>query len=193
MSSTKNEKVLRIRQAGVLRSFRSVHRKFGIALFAFFFIVGVTGLLLGWKKHSGGIIQAKSQQGTSADFSKWLSLQELNDIAEQVLKDSLGQDFSAEVDRIDIRKDKGIVKFNYLNHFSEIQLDGATGKVLSVNHRRSDFIEKIHDGSIIDFYLKTTDGQIKLFYTSLMGLGLIVFTITGFWLWYGPKRMRKNS
>ena len=193
MSSTKNEKVLRIRQAGVLRSFRSVHRKFGIALFAFFFIVGVTGLLLGWKKHSGGIIQAKSQQGTSADFSKWLSLQELNDIAEQVLKDSLGQDFSAEVDRIDIRKDKGIVKFNYLNHFSEIQLDGASGKVLSVNHRRSDFIEKIHDGSILDFYLKTSDGQIKLFYTSLMGLGLIVFTITGFWLWYGPKRMRKNS
>ena len=193
MSSTKNEKLLRIRQAGILRSFRSVHRKFGIALFAFFFIVGVTGLLLGWKKHSGGIIQAKSQQGTSADFSKWLSLQELNDIAEQVLKDSLGQDFSAEVDRIDIRKDKGIVKFNYLNHFSEIQLDGATGKVLSVNHRRSDFIEKIHDGSILDFYLKTSDGQIKLFYTSLMGLGLIVFTITGFWLWYGPKRMRKNS
>ena len=193
MSSTKNEKVLRIRQAGILRSFRSVHRKFGIALFAFFFIVGVTGLLLGWKKHSGGIIQAKSQQGTSADFSKWLSLQELNDIAEQVIKDSLGQDFSAEVDRIDIRKDKGIVKFNYLNHFSEIQLDGATGKVLSVNHRRSDFIEKIHDGSILDFYLKTSDGQIKLFYTSLMGLGLIVFTITGFWLWYGPKRMRKNS
>jgi uncharacterized iron-regulated membrane protein len=193
MSSTKNEKLLRIRQAGILRSFRSVHRKFGIALFAFFFIVGVTGLLLGWKKHSGGIIQAKSQQGTSSDFSKWLSLQELNDIAEQVLKDSLGQDFSAEVDRIDIRKDKGIVKFNYLNHFSEIQLDGATGKVLSVNHRRSDFIEKIHDGSILDFYLKTSDGQIKLFYTSLMGLGLIVFTITGFWLWYGPKRMRKNS
>jgi uncharacterized iron-regulated membrane protein len=193
MSSTKNEKLLRIRQAGILRSFRSVHRKFGIALFAFFFIVGVTGLLLGWKKHSGGIIQAKSQQGTSADFSKWLSLQELNDIAEQVLKDSAGQDFSAEVDRIDIRKDKGIVKFNYLNHFSEIQLDGATGKVLSVNHRRSDFIEKIHDGSILDFYLKTSDGQIKLFYTSLMGLGLIVFTITGFWLWYGPKRMRKNS
>jgi uncharacterized iron-regulated membrane protein len=193
MSSTKNEKLLRIRQAGILRSFRSVHRKFGIALFAFFFIVGVTGLLLGWKKHSGGIIQAKSQQGTSSDFSKWLSLKELNDIAEQVLKDSLGQDFSAEVDRIDIRKDKGIVKFNYLNHFSEIQLDGATGKVLSVNHRRSDFIEKIHDGSILDFYLKTSDGQIKLFYTSLMGLGLIVFTITGFWLWYGPKRMRKNS
>jgi len=193
MSSTKNEKLLRIRQAGILRSFRSVHRKFGIALFAFFFIVGVTGILLGWKKHSGGIIQAKSQQGTSADFSKWLSLQELNDIAEQVLKDSLGQDFSAEVDRIDIRKDKGIVKFNYLNHFSEIQLDGASGKVLSVNHRRSDFIEKIHDGSILDFYLKTSDGQIKLFYTSLMGLGLIVFTITGFWLWYGPKRMRKNS
>lgn len=183
----------RKRQAGILRSFRLVHRKFGAALFAFFFIVGITGLLLGWKKNSAGVIQAKSVQGTSDDFSKWLSIEDLNQIAEQTLRDSLGQEFSAELDRIDIRKDKGIVKFIYLNHFREVQLDGSTGKVLSLNHRRSDFIEKIHDGSILDFYANTSDGQFKLFYTSLMGLGLIVFTTTGFWLWYGPKRMRKNS
>ena len=86
-----------------------------------------------------------------------------------------------------------MVKFIYLHHFWEIQLDGADGKVLSINQRRSDFIEKIHDGSIFDFYSNSSSGQFKLFYTSIMAGGLMVFTITGFWLWYGPKRMRKNS
>ena len=54
-----------------------------------------------------------------------------------------------------------------------------------------DYIEKIRDGSIIDYYLGW-DGYFKLFYTLIMGLALIVFTITGFWLWYGPKLMRNK-
>ena len=57
----------------------------------------------------------------------------------------------------------------------------------------SDFIEKVHDGSILDLYFKTSGGQIKLIYTTIMGLALLVFTVTGFWLWYGPKRMRAAS
>ncbi|NHX22353.1 PepSY domain-containing protein, partial [Escherichia coli] len=24
-------------------------------------------------------------------------------------------------------------------------------------------------------------------------IALLIFTITGFWLWYGPKRMRKTA
>jgi uncharacterized iron-regulated membrane protein len=32
---------------------------------------------------------------------------------------------------------------------------------------------------------------IKLIYNTIMGLALILFTVTGFWLWYGPKRMRR--
>ena len=30
-------------------------------------------------------------------------------------------------------------------------------------------------------------------YTTTMKLALVTFTITGFWLWYGPKRMRRNQ
>jgi hypothetical protein len=55
-----------------------------------------------------------------------------------------------------------------------IQLDGATGK-LHIERRRSDIIEKIHDGSIVDDYFKTGNGFFKLFYTTVMGLAL--FTI----------------
>ena len=107
------------------------------------------------------------------------------------MHDSVSPNLSLQLDRIDVRKDKGMVKFVFTDHFWGIQLDGATGKLLQIEQRRSDFIEKIHDGSILDFYCKT-DGQIKLIYTTIMGLALLIFTITGFWLWYGPKRMRNK-
>ncbi|HND16557.1 MAG TPA: PepSY domain-containing protein, partial [Saprospiraceae bacterium] len=99
---------------------------------------------------------------------------------------------SLKLNRIDVRKDKGTVKFVFDEHYWGIQLDGATGGLLHVEQRRADFLEQIHDGSILDHYLGTSNGQIKLVYTTIMGLALLIFTVTGFWLWYGPKRMRKT-
>lgn len=183
----------RHKQAKLLRIFREIHRTTGIGLFVFFFFIAVTGLLLGWKKHSGGIILPKTYQGTSSDLKDWMPIDSLHTIACKVLHDSVSPNLSLEIDRIDIRKEKGVVKFVFNDHFWGIQLDGVTGKVLNIDRRRSDFIEKIHDGSILDFYFGTTNGQIKLVYTSITGIALLTFTITGFWLWYGPKRMRKRT
>ncbi|HRF24762.1 MAG TPA: hypothetical protein PLR98_11385, partial [Chitinophagaceae bacterium] len=56
----------RQKQASVLRVFRKIHRITGALLFVFFFIIAISGLLLGWKKHSGGMILAKSHKGTSS-------------------------------------------------------------------------------------------------------------------------------
>ncbi len=72
---------------------------------------------------------------------------------------------STKLDRIDIRKDKGIVKFIYTDNYWEIQLDGQTGDVLQINQRKSDFVEDIHDGSFLDYYFKTEGEPIKLIYT----------------------------
>ncbi len=36
--------------AKTLRIVRKIHRTTGVFLFIFFFIIGITGLLLGWKK-----------------------------------------------------------------------------------------------------------------------------------------------
>lgn len=179
-------------QAKILRNFRKLHRITGTLLFVFFFIVAITGSLLGWKKNSGGLIMAKSYQGSSTELKDWLSVDSLYKNACTYLKDSVSASLSTEIDRIDIRKDKGMVKFVFAKHFTGLQMDGATGLVLYVEKRRADYIEKIHDGSIIDYYLGW-DGYFKLIYTSIMGLALILFTVTGFWLWYGPKRMRKHS
>lgn len=183
----------RKRQAAILRNFRKVHRITGACLFVFFFFVAFTGLLLGWKKHSGGLILPKSYKGTSSELKDWISIDSLHKIACAVLHDSVSKDLSLELERIDIRKDKGMVKFVFIDHYWGIQLDGATGQLLHIERRRSDFIENIHDGSILDYLFDTDKEQIKLVYTSVMGLALITFTVTGFWLWYGPKRMRQQG
>lgn len=183
----------RQQQAKLLRVFRKVHRLTGAFLFVFFFFIAVTGLLLGWKKHSGNLLLPPSQKGTSANLKDWLPIDSLHQKACRYLHDSVSPNLSLELERIDIRKDKGMVKFVFEEGFWGLQLDGATGKLLQVEKRRSDFIEKIHDGSILDLYFGVTGGEIKLVYTTIMGLALLVFTITGFWLWYGPKKMRRKN
>lgn len=179
--------------ASLLRSVRKIHRATGIALFFLFLFVALSGLLLGWKKNSGGYILPASQQGTSTELEEWLPLDTLSGIAIQSLQGSVGKGYSSTLSRIDARPDKGMVKFVFEGHYWEVQLDGATGEVLQVALRRSDFLEQVHDGSIIDEWIGLESGFVKLLYTSLMGVSLILFSLTGFWLWYGPKRMRKMN
>ena len=136
-------------------------------------------------------------QGTSTNFENWLPLDSLALIANNALSKHIGSNISFELDRLDIRKQKGVVKFVYAKHYWGVQVDGATGKILHIGRRNSDLFENIHDGSILDRLLGTSNGQIKLFYSTVMAISLLTFTITGFWLWYGPKRMqqvaRKNA
>ncbi len=183
----------RKRAADILRISRKIHRLTGAFLFAFFFIIAVTGLLLGWKKNSGGYILPDTTKGVSKNLNDWKPVGELQENAVEILKREVSPDISTEVDRLDIRPDKGIVKFSFKEHLWEIQLDGATGELTQIGRRNSDFIESIHDGSILDYYVDTDYGQIKLLYTTVMGIALLIFTITGFWLWLGPKRYRARS
>ncbi len=188
MPHTKRQK-----QAKVLRVFRKIHRTLGMFLFLLFLFVSLTGLLLGWKKNSGGYILPESFKGTSTDLKDWLPVDSLHKNACKILLDSVSPDLSLELERIDMRPDNGMVKFVFVEGFWGIQIDGATGKLLHIERRRSDFIENIHDGSILDYLFNTGTEQIKLVYTTITGLSLFTFTVTGFWLWYGPKRMRRKS
>ncbi len=153
--------------------------------------MAVTGILLGWKKHSGEVIMPDTYRGTSTEMAHWLPLDRLSALASSALEERTGE--VSALDRIDARPEKGSLKFLFKNRQLEVQLDGATGEVLSVGRRHSDWIEQVHDGSIIDDWLGVPNGLFKVFYNSLMGLALIIFTVTGFWLWYGPRRMRSSS
>ncbi|SNY94941.1 PepSY-associated TM region [Flagellimonas pacifica] len=163
----------------------------GATLCLLFLIISVSGLLLGWKKNSNGLILPKSYYGSSTEFKDWLPLGTLQHIACTTLHDSIDANLSLELSRIDVRSQNGMVKFVFKEQFWEVQIDGATGKVLHVDQRFSDLIENIHDGSVLDHYFHTK-GVLKLAYTSIMGASLLIFTVTGFWLWYGPKVMRRS-
>lgn len=167
-----------------LRLYRVFHRWLGVPLIIFFFIIGITSILLAWKKKAELLpptLKTEIENGT------WILPSEMVQIGEREME-KLG--LEPEVDRIDIRPDKGIAKVTFKTHFTEVQLDGYSGRVLSVSTRHSDWIEKVHDGSIIDFYADS-DETSKLIYSSLTSLGLILMSISGFYLWYFPRRIRK--
>ncbi|MFT6321644.1 MAG: putative iron-regulated membrane protein, partial [Granulosicoccus sp.] len=84
------------------------------------------------------------------------------------------------------RPSKGIVKVLFEAGNWEVQVDGKSGEVKSVEKRYSDWIESLHDGSII------SDG-FKLFTMNFLGIGLLFLIGTGVWLWYGPRRVRMKK
>jgi len=171
------------------RVYRSIHKWTALPVFVFLFITGSTGLLLGWKKQLQ--LLPKTQTGLTVNPEKWLHTDSIYKIATNYSQHVLKK--GAHIDRMDIRPSKGVVKILFENHFTELQIDLTTGKVLSVSNRSSDFIEKMHDGSIIDYYVDTPNDEVKLFYTSSVSIGLILLSFTGFWLWYNPKRIRKQK
>ena len=169
---------------------RKIHRAAAAFLAVVFVTVAVTGILLGWKKNSYGYIHPDSYQGSTPDLRDWLPLDSLKTIALQVLRDSINPGLRTEINRIDARPDKGMVKFIFEYHYNGIQLDAATGRVLHMERRRSDLIEDIHDGSVFDKLMGLAGEQVKLVYTTVSGISLLVFTVTGIWIWLYSRRKK---
>jgi hypothetical protein len=90
------------------------------------------------------------------------------------------------VERFDVRPDKGIIKVLFKKGYWEAQVDGTSGKVLSLAQRHSDWIEHIHDGSIIS-------DPFKLMYTNILGIGLLLLALSGLYMWYAPKVIRRSK
>ncbi len=169
------------------RFYRSLHKWIAIPLLAFMLLMGLTGLLLGWKKQMR--LLPPTQQTTVAEEKQWISLDSIQAIAKQYVHDTLGK--TPAIDRIDVRPQQGVAKIRFADHFTELQIDGKTGAILAVSQRNSDIVEMIHDGSLLDYLLGTDSDGIKLLYTTLLSLGLILLSFSGFWLWINPKRIRK--
>jgi hypothetical protein len=168
------------------RRFRTYHRYVGLTLGILVLISSITGILLGWKKDVE-LLQPPTKKGISTDMEQWLPFSEMADRAIAGL-DSGAAVRDNPIDRIEARVDKGIVKVIFLEGSWEVQLDNTTGKVLSVARRHSDWIEKVHDGSIVS-------DLFKLITMNVLGIGLLFISISGFFLWFYPKKMRrlKNS
>ena len=159
-----------------------MHRVLGLGLGLLVVVSAVTGVLLGWKKQSDWL-QPATQRGTGGELAEWQSLAVLEAVAVAAFRQNTPADTPAEVDRMDVRPGKSTVKVRFAHEDYEVQVDGITAEVLSVGQRNADWIERLHDGSIVS-------EAFKLASMNVLGIGLLLMTASGAWLYFGPRRIR---
>lgn len=165
-----------------LRKYRQWHRWIGISIAVLILLSSITGMLLAWKKNVD-TLQPPTQNSRVQHQTSWLSIDEISERAEKALSDHTQLEI-VSIDRMDVRPDKGIVKVNFKQGYWEVQVDGYSGKILSIARRHADWIEHVHDGSIIS-------DLFKILSMNILGLGLLILMLSGTWLWFGPKKIRK--
>ncbi len=165
-----------------LRSLRKLHRFLGLSIAIFLLISAVTGILLALKKDVA-LLQPPTQKSSAPFDSNWLSIEEISTAATQAFYLKYPDQSNNPVDKIDIRISKGIGKVIFQNGNWEVQVDGKNGAILSMAKRHSDWIESLHDGSIISDWF-------KLISMNYLGFGAILLIVSGIWLWWGPKKIR---
>ena len=120
---------------------RKLHRWGAILIALPLLVVVGSGILLQLKKQSDWI-QPSTRRGSGAVPT--LSFDRI--LAAAAAVPEAGVTTWDDVDRLDVRPSKGVVKVRAKSGW-EVQVDTTTGEVLQVAVRRSDLIESIHDGS----------------------------------------------
>jgi uncharacterized iron-regulated membrane protein len=162
------------------RDSRKIHRWGAIVIAIPFLIVLITGLLLQVKKEVAWV-QPPSTEGVSTIPSVTF---------DQILKAAAAvpeAEISSwdDIDRLDVRPDKGIVKVRAVNHW-EIQIDTETGQVLQSQYRRSDIIEAMHDGSWFH-----DNAKLWIFLPS--GIIVTILWITGIYMFFIPYLNKRRN
>lgn len=170
------------------RLYRKLHRNVGVIFILFFLLISISGFLLGLKDELG--LKPETQTTNSLNQSNWISIQKLDSISKTYAINVL--EIDSEIDRIDIRPDKGVAKVLFKKNFEELQLDLESGEVLSVAKRADNFIERLHDGSIIDFYF-TENNISTITYVTIISLSLIFMIYSGYLLWANPRKIKRNK
>lgn len=164
-----------------LRSYRQIHKVTGLILALFLILSALTGIFLAWKKNFN-VLQPVTQKGETLEMNDWQPVELLSTKA-LLAVDSLGL-LAENIDRIEYRPSKGIAKVIFDKGSWEVQIDAKTLHVFSVAKRNSDWIEQIHDGSIISDLFKVIS-------MNFLGIGILLLSLSGLWLWYGPRKIRK--
>jgi hypothetical protein len=142
-------------------------------------IIIVSGIALQLKKESS-YIQPPTQRGVGTEPA--IGFERILEVAKTVPE--AGVESWEDIDRLDVRPGKGVVKVRCKNSY-EVQIDAATGGILQVAVRRSDLIESIHDGTYFHDHL-------KLWVFLPTGIVLALLVITGLHLFGLPYLARRK-
>lgn len=158
---------------------RKAHRWGAIAIALPFLVVIASGLLLQLKKQVAWV-QPPEVKGSGVTPS--IALDRVLQIAQGTPE--AGIQGWADIDRIDVRPAKGILKVTSMTRW-ELQIDSETGAVLHSAYRRSDWLESLHDGSWFHPLAK-----LWVFFPS--GVIVLVLWLTGLYLFLLPFQTRRN-
>ena len=125
------------------RTTRKLHRWGAVVTAVPLLLVVLTGLLLQFKKQVAWIQPATKRGETEQLLISWDNVLDAAKATPAAEVESW-----KDIDRLDVRPSKGVIKIRCKNRW-ELQLDSSSGNVLSSAYRRSDFIESLHDLSLI--------------------------------------------
>ncbi len=156
---------------------RKLHRWGAIITAIPVIVILCTGVLLQFKKEKNALgdwIQPPTARVETAELT--ISFADILEAVSAVPEAEIAS--WDDVDRLDVRPGKGIVKVRANNRW-EVQVDTGTAEVIHIAFRRSDLIESIHDGSF--FHDKA-----KIWVFLPAGVILLFLWITGIYLWILP-------
>ena len=158
---------------------RKLHRVGAMLIALPLLVVIGTGMLLLLKKDIGWI-HPPTRRGATTELE--VSFEEILAAARSVPE--AGIQSWDDVDRLDVRPGKGIVKVRGVNRW-EVQVDASSGQVVQTAYRRSDLIESLHDGSWFH-------ERAKLALFLPMALILLGLWCTGIYLFFLPHLVRRR-
>ncbi len=159
---------------------RLIHRWGSITIALPAIVVIVSGIILQLKKESAWI-QPPTVKGSGTELS--LSFDQILAATRAVPEAEVSG--WEQIDRLDVRPDKGMVKVRCNNRW-EVQLDTQSGKVLQVAYRRSDLIESLHDGSFFS-------DLAKLWVFLPTAIMFAILWGTGIYLFFQPHLVKRRK
>jgi uncharacterized iron-regulated membrane protein len=165
----------------VYRLFRTGHKWIGAFAALLLAVIAVTGFLLATKGTFGWIRPPEADGQPVEDFSSVVSVH-------QVMESAFAHGIPEiktpkDIDRIDYRPKSNIFKVLSKEGYHELQVDGATGKVLQVAQRNDQLAEDIHDLSF--FHDLAKDWGLPL-----VAIALLSLSITGLVMFFVPIARR---
>ncbi len=163
------------------RLLRQIHYWVSLPLLFTIFVVAVTGTLLALKKDFAAL-QPPTQSGSRpGDLHRPIG----DLVAAVAALPGQGATGWQDVERIDVRPADGIAKV-ILHSRTEFQVDLASGKVLQVGYRTSDWLETLHDFSILGDWAKYA-------FSFGTGVALIAMAASGAYLFLLPFMVKRRK
>jgi len=167
----------------LLHRIRKLHKWIGLINSLFLLLIAGTGILLALKGRTSWIRPEEKAGAPRSESLTRVSVDEAMEAAFAVGDENLKE--PSDVDRVDYRPRRNVFKVVAKNGYTEVQVDGNTGKVLQIAKRTDQFVEDLHDLSFFN------DG-IKDFVLPVVGVGLAALSLTGIFIYANPVLRRRR-